>query len=223
MKKLLTCLLIMVLVMISANSEENNTVTVIVTKGSNILCFADVDVDDTDHDGILTINDALYLAHSLHCEAGADGYLSYKSDYGLSLGLLWGVDNGGAYSYYINNESPMDLSDPIKGGDVIHAFLFDDLVTWSDLYSWFEETEITCEEGETMTLTLCSMGYDEAWNVVIAPVNGAILTVNGEETQDVSNEDGVFTFTAPAAGEYVLSAVMTDIVLCAPACRLIVK
>lgn len=223
MKKILTAAIILALIMSIGICEENNTVTVIITEGSKIHCFGDVEVTDIDEDGSLTINDALTLAHAAYCESGINGYMSYTSDYGLSLGLLWGTDNGGAYSYYINNMSPMDLSDPVKGGDVVHAFIYTDLIMWSDTYCWFDETELTAEAGETVTLTLSSMGYDAAWNVVVAPLTGAVLTVNGEATGAVSGEDGTITFTAPEAGEYILSAVCDSMILCAPACKLIVK
>ena len=223
MKKILTVAIILALIMNIAICENNNTVTVIVTKGSDILCFGNVDVTDIDEDGVLTINDVLSITHSEYYEAGTDGYASYQSDYGLSLGLLWGIDNGGAYSYYINNMSPMDLSAEVVGGDVIHAFIYEDTTAWSDTYCWFNETELTVNAGETVTLTLSSMGYDEAWNVVVSPLQGVMFMLEGVETGIVSGEDGSITFTAPEAGEYLLTAVSDSFILCAPACKLIVK
>lgn len=223
MKKITVFAIILALVMSFGICEEMNTVTVIVTKGRDILCFASVDVTDIDGDGVMTINDALTIAHTEYCDAGAEGYVSYKSDYGLSLGLLWGIDNGGAYSYYINNLSPMDLADEVVGGDVIHAFIYEDTAAWSDTYCWFDTAVLTASAGESLTLTLSSMGYDESWNVVVAPLGGVMLTMDGVYTGIISSSDGTVTFTAPEAGEYLLSAVSDEFVLCAPACKLIVE
>lgn len=184
------CLLLSLLAISGAAAENEQAATVTVTisnKGELVATAEQVTVTDTDGDGTLTVNDALYAAHQKLYDGGADaGYGSYTGDYGLSMSKLWG-DQSGAFGYYLNNTACMSLADPIKDGDSITAFVYqsDD---WSDVYTYFDVTEVSAEVGEEITLTLMAAGYDENWNPITYPVKGAVITMNGNPVYAYSSE-----------------------------------
>ena len=86
----------------TAFAEANDTVSSVKTyvtiadKEKNTpLVQKEVTVTDIDEDGKLTINDALYIAHEENFEGGAEaGYKTATTEYGLTLKVLWGTDNG---------------------------------------------------------------------------------------------------------------------------------
>ncbi|MBO7666544.1 MAG: hypothetical protein J6S70_03845, partial [Clostridia bacterium] len=93
---------------------------------------------DADADGVLTISDALYAAHEAAYEGGAAaGFAAATTEYGLSLTKLWGVENGGSYGYFVNDNSAMSLADPLSDGDEVVAFIYT-AADWSDAYSFFD-------------------------------------------------------------------------------------
>lgn len=128
---------------LSVNAQENTSAEVYVTirdsEGKLVLVQEKIAVSDTDGDNVLSINDALYVAHEKHHPNGASGYESQETAYGKSLTKLWGNDNGGSYGYYINNASPLSLSDSIKDGDFIDAYLYTDLTSWTDTYCFLKK------------------------------------------------------------------------------------
>ena len=116
----------------TAFAEENDKVSSVKTyvtiadKEKNTpLVQKEVTVTDIDEDGKLTINDALYIAHEENFEGGAEaGYKTATTEYGLTLKVLWGTDNGNGYGYYVNNKSAWSLADEVTDGDYINAFIF---------------------------------------------------------------------------------------------------
>ena len=209
MKKLISLLLVLVLLACAGLCEENQTVTVTIVNGGIVLAAAEVELCDKDGDGVTTINDALISAHEQYFELGAEGYLSEETEYGLSLVMLWSVDNGGAFGYYLNDASPMSLKDEVRAGDRVNAFVYTDLVTWSDTYCWFENTE---NEGEYVLFTA---GWDENYLPVTNPCAGAAIVVDGVVTELVTDENGLFVL--PADGDkHIVSAVSEEMNLVAP-------
>lgn len=218
MKRTLAVLLaaLMLLALVPAVAEENEAPVVYVTIANGELMAAQVEValTDVDEDGALTIADALYLAHEIAFEGGAEaGFADAMSEYGLMLTKLWGVENGGAYGYYVNNEAAMSLADPLEFGDCVTAFVYTDTTNFSDAYSFFDT--LTAPDGE-LTLDLHAAGYDENWAPMIYPVVGAELTVNGEKTGIVTDENGQATLTVQAGD--VVSAVSSELTLVPPCC-----
>ncbi len=202
----------------------DNTATVYVTiaNGSLVMTQKAVTVTDTDKDGKLTINDALYLAHEAGFEGGAAaGYAAASGSYGLSITKLWGVANGGSYGYYLNNVSAMGLTDPVKNGDYLTAFIYTDTTAFSDAYSYFNVNTAKSAAGEKLTLTLSSAGYDANWNPVVKPVADAVITVNGKDTTFKTDADGKVTLTLDA-GTYTVSASSATAVLVPPVCTVTV-
>lgn len=207
----------------TAYAADTADVYVTIANGSLELAQEKITVTDTDGDGALTINDALYIAHEEKYEGGAAaGYATSETEYGLSLSKLWGVENGSAYGYYLNNASAWSLTDSVKDGDYLNAYAFTDLTGWSDTYTWFDvNTAVTAENAE-LTLTLSAAGFDEAYNPVTLPVENAVITVNGEKTEFATDADGKVTI-ALAAGDYVVSAVSDTQTLVPPVCKITVN
>ncbi len=234
MKKVITLFttlaLLLSLLAIGASAEEKSTsvqttldtayVTVAV-KGELVAVQVPVVLDDYDNDGALTVNDALYGLHEKSYEGGAAaGYASYQSDYGLSMSKLWG-DESGSFGYYLNNASCMSLVDTVKDGDHVTAFVYASS-DWSDVYTYFDVPSATCEPDGEITLTLMAAGYDENWNPITYPVEGATVTIDGQATSFVTDAEGKVTLTAKA-GEHVISATHTTMTLVPPACTVTVN
>ncbi|MCQ2417903.1 MAG: hypothetical protein MJ071_08875 [Oscillospiraceae bacterium] len=194
-------------------------VTISDSEGKLVLIQQKVTVTDIDSDGVLTINDALYLAHENCYDGGAsEGYGSGSSQYGLSLTKLWGTDNGGSYGYCVNNVFSMGLTDPVVSGDYLNAYVYTDLTTWSDAYSFFDANVKDAEIGEEVTLQLLAKGYDAAWNPVNAAVADAVITIDGEATEYRTDENGKVTMALKDAGKSVISAVSENMILVPPVC-----
>ena len=192
--------------------------TVTIANGQIVL-HDNVTVTDTDGDGVISIADALYAAHEENYDGGAAaGFSTAETQWGISLMKLWGVENGGSYGYQINNGSPMSLSDAIKDGDHIYAYVYTDTMGFSDTYTYFESTEIKANEGQTVTLTLSAAGYDANWAPITLPVEGATITVNGEKTDFVTDAEGKVNVKFDKAGTYTLSAVSETMTLVPPVC-----
>lgn len=220
MKKMVSMLLAALLVMalVPAMGEETAAPVVYVTIANGELVAAQVAVElkDTDEDGALTIADALYLAHEAVFEGGAEaGFSAVMGDYGLMIAKLWGVENGGSYGYYVNNAMAMGLADPVQDGDQVNAYVYTDTVSFSDAYCFFDV--FTAAAGD-VTLTLSAAGFDENWAPVTLPVAGAVITVNGEKTEIVTDENGQATLTVQAGD--VVSAVSDTQTLVPPCCMI---
>ena len=188
-------------------SADGAKITVSIANGTLVLTEAAVDVTDIDGDGALTINDALIAAHTAYYTDGADGYAAAKGDYGLAITKLWGVENGGSYGYYVNNAASMGLSDPVKDGDRLYAFIYTDTTAFSDMYTFFDKAAADVSENGTLELVLSGAGYDENWNPVTLPVEGAVITVNGEKTAFVTDKAGKYTVTAVSDDKALVPAV----------------
>ena len=116
----------------------------------------------------------------------------------------------------------MSLSDAVSEGDYINAYAYSDLTAWSDAYCWFDMNSAEASAGDEIALTLSYAGYDADWNPVTSPVNGAVITVNGEKTAVTTDENGKAVIKLGEAGEYVISAVSDTQTLVPPACKVMV-
>ena len=215
---------LLALALYGAAVAETVYVTIADGQGQLVMVNAAIDVTDVDADGALTINDALYAAHEAAYEGGAEaGYAAADAGYGLSISKLWGEENGGSYGYYLNDASAYSLLDPVADGDYLNAFVYTDLEAWSDLYCTFGYREVVADAGANIILTLNMMTFDENWNPVSLPVEGAILTIDGEDSEVVTDAEGKAQFTIEAAGEYLISARSDSAILVPPVCIVTVK
>lgn len=224
MKRFLSTLLALAMLVSLTTFAEDTATTVYVSisddTGALVMACVPVAVTDADADGVLTICDALAAAHAACYENGAEGFLAEDSEWGLSLIRLWGIENGGSYGYYHNDASAMSLLDPVKDGDHVKAYAYTDLTAWSDTYCFFAAPMAEAAAGAEVALTLSAAGFDENWAPVTLAVAGAVITVNGEKTDVVTDENGNALLALAEAGEYVISAVSDTQTLVPPVCIL---
>lgn len=221
MKKFLATLLaLLMLVSLTAFAEEAPTVFVSISDdtGALVMAYQPVPLTDADADGALTICDALINAHAAAHPDGAAAFAAVNSEWGLSMAKLWGVENGGSYGYCVNDASAMSLVDPINAGDHVKAYVYTDLTAWSDTYCYFAAPVAAGTVNGEIALTLSANGYDANWNPVINPVAGAVITVNGEKTEIVTDENGNAVLTLAEAGTYTVSVVSDTMTLVPPVC-----
>ena len=225
MKKILAFILsaamLVSLCAVSASAESTDSAQVYISisdKDGKLAVTAEkITVTDSDSDGALTISDALYAAHEAFYDGGAaEGYAASVTEYGLGLQKLWGSANGGSYGYYVNNASAWALTDLVKDGDYVAAFVYTDLVGWSDNYSYFDSYMGEAEEGEEITLTYLRAGYDKDWNPVTLPVEGAVITVDGEAADITTDSQGKATIAISEGGRHLVSATYDSARLMAP-------
>lgn len=231
MKKLFAVIITLVMligcVSLTAFAEDQpltaNVYVTIARKGSLAVAQEKITVTDRDGNGILTVDEALYAAHETKYEGGAKaGYASAATDWGLSISKLWG-DSSGNFGYYLNNASAWSLADTVKEGDYLTAFVYSDATNYSDIYCWFDVSEVSADATEEITLTLLGAGYDKEWKPVTVAVEGATVTVDGEKTSFKTDKDGKVTFTVDKEGSYIISAVSDTQTLVPPVCRVTVS
>ena len=88
-------------------------------KDENPITVKKYNVSDKNSNGAIDIDDAFITVHE---EAGfSDGYATIESVWGKAVAKLWGIENGGAYGYYVNNVSAMGISDTLEDGDYLSA------------------------------------------------------------------------------------------------------
>ncbi|HAM68676.1 MAG TPA: hypothetical protein DCP68_03560 [Ruminococcus sp.] len=203
----------------SASAAEGDFIQITVgisNAGSVEVPNNDLIVYDRDNDGKYTIDEALYCAHEMYYSGGTAGYATEQSDWGLSLKTLWGVTNGGSYGYYVNDTMAMGLTDELKSGDYLYAYVFQDAANFSDKYSFFNYKQKDIKSGETVEATLSALLFDENWAPYTAPVKNARITVDGEDTDFVTDENGKVTLSLGDAGHLIISAKSNDLVLAPP-------
>ncbi len=210
---------------VSAFAADSVTVNVTINTGKDsiMLIRDNVDVTDIDSDGKLTINDALYCAHENGYDGGAAaGYKSEKSQWGLSLQKLWGIENGGSYGYYVNDGMAMSLEDELSDGDELYAYVYSDTKTFKDTYSYFDIKDATVDQGKSIDFTLSKIAFDANYQPVVQPVEGAVISLNGVKTDFVTDKDGKATVKFAESGDYVVTAQSESELLASPVAVIVV-
>lgn len=211
------CILLAVLMLCACAAAETIHVTISDDQGKLVMAHEALDVTDIDGNAAITIYDALHAAHEAAYEGGAAAGLAASStDYGLSLVKLWGVENGDSYGYYVDTVSAYSLVDPLADGAHLQVFAYTDLETWSDTYCFFDFAAI--ETSADFELTLSAQTYDADWNPVYIPVEGAMITINGEDSGIMTDAGGKAVIDIAEAGEYVISAHSDSMLLVPPVC-----
>ena len=183
-----------------------------------VLAHQPIDLTDIDGDGKLTIDDALYIAHDKFYPTGDEGYDSTVSTYGLMLTKLWGIENGGNFGYYVNNTMSSGLSDELKNGDSIRAYVYSDTKNYSDAYSYFNIESADIFTGRTIDLTANYYTFDANWMPVLNPLNGAEILINGEKTDLITDETGKVSVKFEKAGKNIITASSDNLTLVPPMC-----
>lgn len=204
---------------LTASAEETTTVFVSIADGDIKLCNKSVTVTDIDNDGKLTINDALYIAHEQYYEGGAAaGYESADTAFGLSLAKLWGNESG-SYGYTLDNAPVLtSLAQTVVSGNRIYAYCYTDLTAWSDAYSYFDKTDLSAKQGESVELTLSKHAYDSNWNTISVPAENAEIYINGKPSGIKTDAAGKASVTLDNAGEVIISAKADSYIIVPPVC-----
>ena len=226
------CILLgMMQVSVFADTTDSITVNVSIAKDGDFvtgkdgtrIAYTPVTITDVNGNESYDIDDVLYATHELYYDEGAaSGYSSQNTEYGLSLIKLWG-DDSGAFGYYKDNQSAMSLADSVTDGSNIYAFIYQDKTSWSDTYTYFEKVALSVEIGKPLSVQLNKSVYDDNWNPVELPVKDATVTINGEVTEHITNDDGVAEIVFDSVGSYTLSAITDDYISTPPVCIVTVK
>lgn len=224
MKKIVVLLLsVIILCSLCACKKENGTKIFVSISDDKIELAAEgISVPDADKDGKLTVYDALFAAHEEKFPGGAKaGLATENTEYGISLTKLWGVENGTAYGYCVNDASALSLADEIKEGDRVFAYTYQDTAGFSDTYAFFDTFSTEVSKDEKISLALMMNTFDENWNPLTLPLANAELTVNGAKTGIFTDENGKAEITVTES--CVVSAECEGMVLAGPVCVVKVK
>ncbi len=168
------------------------------------------------------LDDVLAKAHTLWYD-GEDGYGSADGSWGRYLTKVWG-DTSGNFGYQVNGEMAMNLEQEVKDGDVIEVTIYQNSYPDSELYTKFDVYMAETEKTITLTLTELS-GFDADGNGIISPCSGASITINGMDTDYMTDADGKVTLAFDSVGSYMISACKTKMLgdhevpaICPPAC-----
>lgn len=202
----------------SGNPQEAAGISVYVTvsNGNLVLTYKSVNVKDADSDGKLTINDTLVCAHEQYFDEGKTGFATKETEYGLSITKLWGTESY-SVGYNLNDVAATGLTDEVKENDYVAAYLYTDAESFSDAYSYFDTKTVSVKPDDEFVLTLSSTGFDEAFNPVSAPVEGAKITVDGKQTELITDREGKVTLSL-TQGEHIISAVSDTMTIVPPVC-----
>lgn len=189
----------------------------IANKGNVVMLQQKITVVDVNHNGIFDVDDTLYAAHEASYEGGAAaGYSSFDSQWGLSIGMLWG-DTSYCYGYWLNNASCWSLEDAVADGNHLVAFVYTDGTGWSDAYTKFEKFDYAVEADTALTVKLDKAGYDENWNTVFSAHAGATVAVYDSDGKALTegytvtdNGDGTYCVTISTPGTYHVVAADSD-------------
>ena len=108
----------------------------------------------------------------------------------------------------------MSLADKVEEGAYVDAYVYTDLTAWSDRYCWFDKNTVNGKEAE---LTLLGASYDENFNFVAATVAGAVILIDGKETEFVTDAEGKVTVKL-SGKKAVISAKSANEILVPPVC-----
>lgn len=164
--------------------------------------------------------------HSMYHSEGEAAYSSYEGKYGLAIAMLWN-DTSDLFNYQVNGGTEIvnDLNHELKDGYYVDVRINENLFPDTESYTKFDTYTKSAETGEEITLTLYEAGYDENWNMVFSPCADALITVNGEETDYLTDSEGNVTLNLEEEGIYIISATKskalgdnTVTAICAPVC-----
>ncbi|MDY2789500.1 MAG: hypothetical protein SOT70_01755, partial [Lachnospiraceae bacterium] len=144
----------------NAAASADVTVTMVdkgeiaVGKDKNKTLMAEVPVHavDLNADGKIDIDETFKAMHETYCPGGFE---SSVGQYGLSVDKLWGVKTYNC-GYYVNDQYANGLTDEVKAGDSIKAFLYKGSYEEGtlDTYSYFSTNKCNAAVGKEVTLSL---------------------------------------------------------------------
>jgi hypothetical protein len=185
------------------------------------------DLTPEDNDKNPNALDAVLYA-TLQNSFESDSYaISYNDDYGAYyIHKLAGIsaDHPDYWGTLIassagNYDSGALCSHPLTAGDTYTVYY--DKHTGSGAnygnqsYASFQEASVHGGTGETITVGLITVGYDENWNTVASPLAGATIYATGPGAGEntavaVTDQDGKAYIKFAAAGTYLLTVSSDD-------------
>ncbi|MDO5594618.1 MAG: hypothetical protein Q4G01_07410 [Eubacteriales bacterium] len=195
-----------------------NQGAIAVGKNNTLMARVPVTVTDRNGDGKFTYDEAMAAAHKAYYEKGEAGFAMK----GNSCEMLWGNETTSLGFYRNNTMTGYINGESVEDNDDLTAFVYQDQKNWSDQYCFFDQTTVTVKSGESLTINLKGVGFDENWNTVSSPVKQAGLGVyygGTFRTRNVSTDaNGNGTISFYKAGTYVLSAKKDGAYLVPPVC-----
>lgn len=180
-----------------------------------------ITVTDMNNDKMLTIDDAFICAHNQKFPGGAEA--GYKANDGF-MTKFWGVENGGSYGYYLNNNMAMGLFETLNDGDYIDAFIYSDPANYSDEYAFFDTHTKEIEPNSQVTLNLSKYEFDPVtYEPIKVAVKNATISINGVKSDYKTDENGNVTLTLTEAGTYTITANSDEFNMVPSACVVTVK
>ena len=215
MKKILSLLLVMTMLITHISvfaTDENTSVTAYVTVSiygefakcidGNAAIFLPVELDGKPS---YTLDDLFSETHKLFDYA--ENYESQTGDFGAYITKFWG-DESGNFGYQVNGgeESVMDLYHTVENGDYVDVAIYKSMYPDTESYTKFNIYTAETDTCETVELTLLEARYDENWNTIFSPCQNALITIDGTETDILTDVDGKATLSFETAGTYIISA-----------------
>ena len=232
MKKLFSILLSTLMVLslgsitaLAQEPENEESVTIYMSVINDTKVFElnqeAITVTDVNNDNALTIDDAFICAHNAKYPGGA------AQGYSVNEGFMtkfWGIENGGSYGYYVNNNMAMGLNDNIKNNDYINAFIYSDPATYSDVYSFFNINKLEANANDEITLKLSKYNFDPVTSEPIeVAVENATIVIDSVNTEYKTDANGCVTIKLSQPGNHTISATSDELNLVPPMCNVTVK
>ena len=173
-----------------------------------------VTLTDADSDGVLTVNDALLLAHDAAYDGGASaGYAYSQVEDALKIDKLWGTSDA-AYGCFLNHREAA-LSVPMQDGDSLTAAVLTE--GKQDVYTYFscDTASAVAEQPLTLTLQYLTISNDQ---VVSLPLADAVIFVNDVATEFKTDAEGKVDIILLREGLFSISAQNYDQAIVPPIC-----
>lgn len=157
-----------------------------------------------------TLNDVFTELHNSCYEGGAEaGYETTALSWGAMITKFFGKSSSAA-GYRNNHAFAMGVEDSVEDGAYIIFFFYQDAINWTDSYVKFDKKDVTAEGGEKVELMLTDDNNE--------PVQGAVITIDGERTNKITDENGKAQLYFSNAGKYIVSAESDAVKLVPPVC-----
>jgi len=234
---LITAMLLTILPITVSATEELATITVYVTiskygefektASKDNTVFLPVELSNK---SIYTLDDLFKKAHELYY-AGEDGYSSNVGDYGAYITKFWG-DESGNFGYQINGGTvtATGLNQELQNNDYVDVVIYKNLFPDTETYTKFDKLRAEVDTGEDFHITLSQAEYDENWNMVFSACEGANILIDGNDTEIITNSNGIATIKFKETGTYIISAYKSKTVndetvpaITVPVCEVTVK
>ncbi len=193
-----------------------------------------------------TLLNAFILTHKLYSE-GVDAFNGIPNNStaqgnDLYITKFWNEETT-QLSYMVNNKFPGEwLEDQkiiwgssadnikLRSGDDVNVTMYTDYQI-PMFYTYFKDSSITVRQGEKVDLELLGFNSADAYlNPESKGISGSTITIDGEDTNIVTDKNGKASISFDEVGTYTISAKNTDLtisdskaVITAPVCTITVK